>query len=207
MKREELNVNELIAYAKQGNLNAFEEILKIYEKKIEILVRKTMLESNYQPRYSDGIEDLIQIAKSVFSHSMYGYKETESDFYSYASICIVSALKNEFRRNRTQKGLINQNAYRLDNKIRDDEDMYYIDLVANNQPSFEGVYCIDERNPEVVLDIIKEDVGEECAEIYNLKSQGYKNYEISEKLQISEKRVSKGYNKVRKFYTGTLTKK
>ena len=66
---------------------------------------------------------------------------------------------------------------------------------------------MDERNPRVVAEMIKEEVGELNAEIYNLKIQGYKNSEISKMLTISEKKVSEGYNNIRKFYNGTLTKK
>ena len=207
MKRETLNVNELIELAKQGNTDAFEKILREYEKRISALVDKVVEEAGYRYRFNDGKKELLQIARHQLSECMYGYKENRSEFFTYASKCIEYSLRNEFRKDRTQKGMINQFAYRLDNRINDDEDMYYIDLVTNNQPSFEGIYCMDERNPQVVAEMIREDVGELNAEIYNLKIQGYKNSEISEMLNISVKKVSEGYNNIRKFYNGTLTKK
>lgn len=207
MKRDNLSTNELIELAKQGNTDAFEKVLRENEKKIKDLIIKEMAEAGYQCRYSDGMKDLLQIAKQQLSECMYGYKDNQSDFFTYARICIRHSLRNEFRKDRTQKGMINQYAYRLDNRINDDEDMYYVDLVTNNQPSFEGIYCMDERNPRVVAEMIKEEVGELNAEIYNLKIQGYKNSEISKMLTISEKKVSEGYNNIRKFYNGTLTKK
>lgn len=207
MERETLNVNELIELAKQGNTDAFEKILRESEKRISTLIDKVVAEAGYHYRYNDSKSELLQIARQQLAECMYGYKENRSEFFTYASACIEHSLRNEFRKARTQKGMINQYAYRLDNRINDDEDMYYIDLVKNNQPSFEGIYCMDERNPQVVAEMIKEDIDELSAEIFKLKIQGYKNSEISKVLNISVKKVSERFNNTRKFYNGTLTKK
>lgn len=207
MKRDKLTINELIELAKQGNTEAFEKILRESEVQIQILVIKIMKDAGYQCRTSDEINDFLQIAYQALEDSMYGYKDNRSGFFTYANACIDYKLRNQFRKDRTQKGMINQYAYRLDNQIRDDEDMFYVDLVGNNQPSFEGIYCMDERNPEFVADMIAQDVGELNADIFKLKLQGYKNTEISDILGISVKKVSEEFNNIRKNYNGTLTKK
>ena len=118
-----------------------------------------------------------------------------------------NSIRNIIRGNVTKKGLIDLEALCLDKQIVDDEGMYYVDLAPNNQPSFEGDYCMDEHNPKYMYEKIKEDIGVEYAEIYNLKRQGYKYKEIGEKLQIKEKKVSDRFKNMRKFYNGTLTKK
>ena len=206
MKRE-VSISELIYFARMGNQNAYEELLNRFNKKIYYFVKGKLLEFGYKSRLNDEIQDFIQIAKMMFIECIYYYNESKSDFYNYACVCMKSSILNDIRKKLTKKGLIGLDALSLDNQVMDGEDMYYVDLAVNNQPSFEGIYCMDEFNPKYMYDKIKDDIGEDYAEIYNLKIQGYKNREIGEKLKIKEKKVCDCYKNIRKFYNGTLTKK
>ena len=208
MKREEKNLlelNELISLAVQGNQEAFELILNDYIESISKWTKIAIRKYGYVCRLDDEPEELFQIAQTVFASCLNGYKPSYNfDAYSYK--CVINGLNNEFRKNRSNKGMVNHNAFCLDKTIKDEE-MPFIDLIQNNHPEFEGTYCYDYNNPKVIREILAEEFDEDKLKIYDLKCQGYNYNEIGQKLEIKEKSAAYYMKNMEKFCAETLTKK
>ena len=90
-------------------------------------------------------------------------------------------------------------AFRLDDKVKEEEGLYYVDAIPNVNQDFEGETITKWYHEKNLFTYLRSELRDDEFIIARLKLEGYNQSEISRILSINNKRVSYVCKKMRKL--------
>lgn len=191
---------ELLYYIFQNDEEALDMLINKHEKNIFFCVKKTLEKYNYSCTTSDEFGEILHLGKLEFYQSIYRYcDDGRCSFLVFSQKCIEMAVRKYIRHRRGLTTYHFSNALSLDKQIKENEGIYYVDMVQDRRHDYEGDAITKWYHKENLMQFLEDHLKENEYEIVKLKLEGYSQIEISEMLLISRKRVYYVCNKMRKL--------
>ncbi len=190
-----LDEKELITQAKNGDMYACNQVIKLYENIIEAKVKA---KGYYY--YSFDYPELIQCGRLAVYKSILSYDFKTSKFSTFVSHVIDNELINYLRRLNSHKQKINSDTIPLNNQgeieiMTDDGNTQYIPFESDNKTPEKQV--IDEEALNYAIKEVGLKLSDMEFDILKLQLQGLKQKEIAETLHISLKSVENAIARIR----------
>jgi len=135
----------------------------------------------YYPTYAND-EDIVQAGMLGLCKAADSFDESKSMFSTYASRCILNAIKHEFRNRKKHQGVLS-----LDYPVSDDE---------GKEVSF-GDLCVGDEDVEFVdLAGFNDKLTPMEQEIVKLRKQGLTIHEIGKRIGREQSTVSRKLRKI-----------
>lgn len=195
-----MNDFELLYYIYQKDEEALQMLMKKHEKEIYFTVKRVMEKCSYDCETSDEMDEMIHLGDLEFFRAIYKYcDDGRCSFGVFAQKCVEMEIRKYIRHRR---GIINyqmSKAFRLDQKVKEEEGMYYVDSLANDHCEFEGETILKWYHEKNLLGFLSSELKESEFIIAKMKLEGYNQTEISRILLVNNKRVSYVCKKMRKL--------
>ena len=195
-----MNDFELLYYIYQKDEEALQLLMKKHEKEIYFTVKRVMEKCNYICETSDEVEEMMHLGNLEFYQAIYKYcDDGRCSFGVFAQKCVEMEVRKYIRHRR---GVINyqiSKAFRLDERVKEEEGMYYVDSVPNSHHEFEGKTILKWYHEKNLLGFLRNELSENEFMIAKMKLEGYNQCEISRILLINNKRVSYVCKKMKKL--------
>ena len=189
---------ELLCDVIQNVDGAFEDLLAMHETNIFFAVRSAVIQCNYQPLYSDEFEELLNIGRQELHLACFKYKDNEKcSFQTFAMACVSTKVKKEIRSRRSNSNQLLNSAVRLDDRVKEGEALYLVDLIENPHREFEGEKILDPFNRDELLEHLAKNLKPIEYKVAELYLDGFRQTQISIELQLPQKRVNYICKKIR----------
>lgn len=196
MKYVEMNDNELVYLSNSSNEEATELLIKKYKNVILTILKE------YQKKYKIyGIEiaDLYQEGLIGLLTAIETFnKNRDILFYTYANVCIRTAIMTEVRRTFRNKNRILNNSYSLD-FLYDDTKATLYEMIKDEE-SDPGNIIINEENQNELVNNIKNLLSKSELIVFELKLKGLSNNEICSLLDKDKKYVENTLFRINRKY-------
>ncbi|AWH78844.1 sigma-70 family RNA polymerase sigma factor [Clostridioides difficile] len=200
----EVELMELIDKSKDGNESAFESLLKIFDKDIQINANKyvNLLQGGFD------YNDLIQVARIALWKALSNYSHTKGKLHPKAyfkkaiKLSMLSLLNSG---NRKKHRTLNK-SISLNNFISKDEQIELITLIDNNEDDIESQVISKEITRELKNKVKKDIVYQTDMQrkVISLRVDGYEGREIERILGISLKSINCHLYRARKIIKQNL---
>lgn len=187
----DLNDYEVLYLVKENDDVNFEIIYKKYTP----LVYK--LASKYESlckRFGYEFNDIMQLGYIALFKATNAYQYDSSMFYTYVTHVIENSIISEIRKNNTLKSKTLNECISYDVLIPNTENRY-IDIIPSSNSIID---ILDSFISEHKWIVFKNTLSFTLSCIFELKYNGYQNYEISKLLDISLGDVIKGLKLIKK---------
>lgn len=200
-----MNDYELLYLIHQGSEEAMELLLHKYERLVWSCI--------HSYHYCDDSDhsEVYQRCLLCFHRAVERFREgTEARFSTYLKKLLNREIIDYIRRYRSIQKYNEIHALSLNQSVHEEEAIYLIDCVENNQPTFEGHWVVQYQNLEQQWQNMKQQMNVLECEIWDLWTNGYSYQLIGETLGITRKKVDNTLQKIRKKnkrlfdYEGTL---
>lgn len=172
---------EIIQKAQKDDEIAINQVLEHYKYIITILIKK----SGYFISGGDE-EDLLQIGLDAIVEAVKKFDSSKNaKFSTFASLCIDNRLKDQVRKNNSQKNQVNITPMEIQDTLEQNED-----FLTNN--STIAAMESEERKKEF-YDLLASVCTPEQVSVIKYKNFGLKNEEIAQKMNITYKQVDNLY--------------
>ena len=193
----EYNDYELVFLAQENN----EDALEILHNKYKGLITSKANEVYYKiKRNGIAIEDIVQEAMIAFDNAILNFNQDDKAiFFTFANLCIDRQLKNLIAKTFREKYKVLNESLALD----DDENNLYNVLSSDITPETElfnktSLLELKEKINKLLTPLEKN--------IFELKVSGFTNNEISNTLNISNKKIYNTFDNIRKKINKVLNK-
>ncbi len=122
----------------------------------------------------------------------------DAGFATYLRRIIEREIIDYVRRYRSKQKLYELEAVSLDQAVREQDSLYLIDCVENNQPAYDGKWMLDYQNLLEHWQKQKQLLNDQERQIWDLRAAGRSYDEISEMLGITKKKVDNTLQKIRR---------
>jgi len=184
----------LITQAKNGDMYACNQVIKLYENLIEAKVKA---KGYYY--YSFDYPELIQCGRLAVYKSILAYDDTASKFSTFVNHVIDNELINYLRKLNSNKQKINSDTIPLNNQgeieVVSDNGTTYIPCESDNKTPEKQV--IDEEALNYAIKEVGLKLSDMEFDILKLQLQGLKQKEIAETLHITLKSVENAIARIR----------
>jgi len=201
MDYKELNDNELIYLASDNNEEATNLLIKKYKNLITTILKE------YTNKYNiNGVDiaDLYQEGLVGLLTAIETYdKEKNILFYTYASVCIRTAIISEIRKTFRNKNKILNNSYSLDLMYDDSSNNLYEMLKDESHDPSKMI--LDKETEDELISNIKKLLSDSEKTIFELKLKGVSNSEIATLLNKDKKYVENALFRINKKYKSYKT--
>lgn len=123
--------------------------------------------------------------------------DKDSSFRYFAKMCAEREVRTLFRKERNKGMSSHYRSVSLD-QVREDEGIYYVDMVENTHQEFNPSWCVDYQQLQMSLDAYIETLKPLERIVCQLRVEGYSYREIAQKLQLSIKTVDNTVQRIRK---------
>lgn len=190
-----MNDEILLIKIKNGDDEAFKELLNNYHKMIYRIINNFLLDKG---DFTIDKEELYQEASLILYKAVFTYeKDKNMLFSSYAYLLIRSKISNLLR---DYARVYNEEMYSLDNNFYYDR---YLKYTINEDPVKYHKELEFKRN----LDSFIENLNKEDREILRLKYDECSYKDISEYLDISTKRIDNRLTSLKKRFNNYISNK
>ena len=181
----DVNVNDLIIRVREGDQQAFSEMLNRYNPLIDSLVSKFCQSESAKPFR----EDLRQESVVVFYNAILAYDagQTEVEFGLYARICISNALVSQIR------AINRRSAESPSDSIADINEGACPEVFANPYDEI-----VDQENLKSLYSVIKKNLSDLEYIIWHNYTMGRTAKEIAVLLDKNERSISNAIYRIRK---------
>lgn len=149
--------------------------------------------------------ELFQITLLSLYQAVLTYDEQhQCSFVTYLKVIMKRDILLYARSLQRAKKKANMNTISLDESIKEEDGLYLVDLIENNQPSFNPVdYFWAKEEKEKLLALMHKE-SEEDEQVMLMWMEGYTYQEIGEKLHLRNKQVEYKLRKIRKKLKGLI---
>lgn len=178
---------DLFKKIKNGDDNAFEELLSRYEKLINIKISDYKFSAiEKEDMFQEGVLGLLSAAKSYDPNN-------KASFKTYAGICIERRLHNLYKSINRKKDVPINSLVSFDEDISDD-----IGISKDKNDDDPERVVINKEENKSINHRIKESLSELELKVLSLYVNGSTYKEISDMLSISTKSVDNAIQRIRK---------
>lgn len=184
---------ELVSSCKVGNIDAFEALVKKYQKK--------MLNIAY--RMIGNYEDACDIVQDTFVSAYKSIKnfEERANFSTWLSAIVINLSRNRLKQMKIQN---NREAYSIDNPVLTDEGQINLEPMSN-EPSI--LKNLELKDTQQKVQRCINSLDNEFKEVLVLRDiQGFSYDEISDMLKIPEGTVKSRISRARYAFKDCLKK-
>lgn len=187
---------ELIARTHLRDEDAWNDLLKRYERLVYMLIHKHMhvikvLRLDVDDVFQEGNLGLVDAISNFDEHRC-------MPLYPFAKICVERRIQSYFRKNSSLAHTLFRNAFSLDQSISEDEQMYLHDVIAS-PPSLKSP---QDYMTHVYLREQVDEVLSHCSEIekaiFSSRLQGYSYEWIAQKYNVKSKRIDNTMGKIKR---------
>ena len=151
---ETMNDYELLYLMSEQDEEAQKLLIKLYEQRIERIIRKTVSSGGGKHLRSDEFHDLKSKCMLSLIEAVNQYHdETGVPFSYYASLCITTCVRSYLRKTRSQANYMFATCTSLDLDLSEDEGCYLISLVQNNQAEFDPKWSFELKEAQNNLQV------------------------------------------------------
>ncbi len=149
--------------------------------------------------------ELFQLTLLSMYQAVLTYDEKhQCSFVTYLKVIMQRDILLYARSLQSSKKKANRNAISLDERVKEEDGLYLVDLIENNQPSFNPAdHFWAKEEKKKLLALMKEE-GEDDEKVMMMWIEGYTYQEIAEKLHLSNKQVEYKLRKIRKKLKGLI---
>lgn len=171
---------QLVALYKSGDANAFNLLYERYMQTVKYFSRNLyLLGADHEDLLQEGMLGLIKAVNL--------YKEGESSFRTFATLCIKSSLYTAVKKYSANNALILTNSVEYDTWL----DKYF----ANENPEDE---TIRKEAVNELLKLISDKLSKKELEVLNFYLEGLSYEEISNKTKMNFKSIDNALQRARK---------
>lgn len=182
---------ELVQMAKKNDDNSTSILINRFENFI------SQKAQTYSLRYYSIKDDLVQIGNIVLLNAIKRYDfghESKSKFKTFLNTCLENKFKSIINNiNRKNIGNIGSDIFDFSesdkNKLISDTRYNPEEIIINKETELE-IKSVSTK----ILSVVEQ-------EVYNLKQLGYKNSEISSRLNINKKSVENALTRIKQKFT------
>jgi RNA polymerase sporulation-specific sigma factor len=188
-----VNENEIIKNAQQGDKEAEEFLLEKYRKNVLIRARSYYLVGGDN-------EDLIQEGMIGLLKAIWNYRpERETQFSTFANLCIERQIQTAISSANRQKHLPLNNSISIYTAVSEEEPQnIIIDYLAAKKNVEPGVELIKEEEWEQLMEEVRRELSAFEKKVLSYYIQGASYYEISAALDCGNKSVDNALQRIRK---------
>ncbi|MGN1344228.1 MAG: sigma-70 family RNA polymerase sigma factor [Traorella sp.] len=198
---------ELLYFIYQHDDEALEMLLEKYHMRVYYIVKAVFTRNGYHPTFNDELDEFIHLGNTEVQEAIYRYRDDgKCSFQSFVYACLTLRIKKEVRQKRSHTNQMMDQAFRLDECVKEKENLYFVDLVENHYREFEGDKILDPFNLIDILEYLKKELKPDEYQIAEFMFKGYRQAETSIILKITNKRVSYVCKKIRKLIRKQLSK-
>ncbi len=188
-----MNDYELLYLIHQHSDEAMELLLKKHERMIWSCIH------HYYYRDDSDHSEIYQRCLLSFHRAVLRYRDDgDAGFATYLRRIIEREIIDYVRRYRSKQKLYELEAVSLDQAVREQDSLYLIDCVENNQPAYDGKWMLDYQNLLEHWQKQKQLLNDQERQIWDLRAAGRSYDEISEMLGITKKKVDNTLQKIRR---------
>ena len=201
---ETMNDYELLYLMSEQDEEAQKLLIKLYEQRIERIIRKTVSSGGGKHLRSDEFHDLKSKCMLSLIEAVNQYHdETGVPFSYYASLCITTCVRSYLRKTRSQANYMFA-CTSLDLDLSEDEGCYLISLVQNNQAEFDPKWSFELKEAQNKVKEVEAQLSEDERQIWLLRKAGCTYREIAEKSGHTVKHVGYILHKIKKILAGII---
>ena len=202
---ETMNDYELLYLMSEQDEEAQKLLIKLYEQRIERIIRKTVSSGGGKHLRSDEFHDLKSKCMLSLIEAVNQYHdETGVPFSYYASLCITTCVRSYLRKTRSQANYMFATCTSLDLYLSEDEGCYLISLVQNNQAEFDPKWSFELKEAQNKVKEVEAQLSEDERQIWLLRKAGCTYREIAEKSGHTVKHVGYILHKIKKILAGII---
>ena len=170
---ETMNDYELLYLMSEQDEEAQKLLIKLYEQRIERIIRKTVSSGGGKHLRSDEFHDLKSKCMLSLIEAVNQYHdETGVPFSYYASLCITTCVRSYLRKTRSQANYMFATCTSLDLDLSEDEGCYLISLVQNNQAEFDPKWSFELKEAQNKVKEVEAQLSEDERQIWLLRKAG-----------------------------------
>ncbi|MEG0822903.1 MAG: sigma-70 family RNA polymerase sigma factor [Erysipelotrichaceae bacterium] len=204
---EKLNDNEILYMIFGGVEEGYDLLFQKYTKVIWAIINTYHF--NYQS--VNDKQDVYQLCCTTLVDAVFTFREDkQTSFGHYFRTCAKRTILGYFRRQFQQNNFTQHSSISLDASVGDNNELYGVDIVENNQVTFDPEWVLNFNYVAEEKTKLYQDFNEKEIAILEYKIQGYSYGEIAEMLEVSYKKVDNTIQRFKKKsrqlidYTGTL---
>ena len=192
MDYKEYNDYELVYEVREQSEEAYNLIIKKYSKLINKIADEYYRNNK---KYKVDYEDIVQEGYFGLLQALNNYNESNTLFYTFASVCIRREMERMLKTHTRQKNLSINKAISLYKPINQNEDACLEDVIPSSDNVEESI--MSDIMVKKLMDY-KYELPFEMSIIYELRYNKFNNDEISILLDIPKKKVEKLVNKIKR---------
>lgn len=172
---------ETIKKAQKDDKIAINQVLQHYEYIVKILIKRGgyfISGGNEDDLIQTGLDAIVEAIKKFDSSK-------NAKFSTFASLCIDNRLKDQVRKNNSQKNQMNIVPLQIQDTLEQNED-----FLTNNSTISE---MESEERKKEFYELLASVCTPEQVEVIKYKNFGFKNEEIAQKMNITYKQVDNLY--------------
>ena len=174
-----------------------ETIINLYyannAKQLHTMVDRILL--NFGGIYQKDIDDFYSLANLVFVDLLSKFDRTKN-FDTFLYSCLLNRIKTEITRRNREKRQFDRSTISIDEPAGEEETVTLGELIPSDfdiEKELFGEFCNDKMNQYLNR------LSKKQREIALLLSEGYKAFEIREKLQVTEKEFTDCMSAIRSY--------
>ena len=191
---------ELLYYIYQKDDEALMMLLDKHKKNVQMLTRKIIEQNGYVCHTSDEFDEIVHLGLNELFRAIYNYcDDGRCTFHVFAQKCVEMCVRKYIRHQRSMTTYQFTNAISLDSQVRENDGIYYSDLMHSKDESFQGETILKWYHLDNLFEFLGDKLNEKELIIIKMKIEGYTKKEISQKLMIQPKRVYYVCDKIKKL--------
>ena len=182
---------ELALKAKNGDLNAMNELLSKYKSLVGKLSRSYFL-------LGGDVEDLAQEGMIGLYKAIQGFSQNKNaSFKTFASICIKHQLLSAIKVASSQKNMILSSALPITEQSEDEEENFIEIILPSSLPQPDDT-LLEKESEKELQEKIKSSLSPLEIKVLSLYLKGFSYKEIAEKAGISTKTIDNALSRIKK---------
>lgn len=193
-----MNDYELLYYIYQNDEEALELLMKKYARSMICMIRKVISGLNYVCESSDEFKEMLHLLNLELYQAAFSYRDDgKCSFGVYVNKCFEIGIKKYIRHCRSKECYQLTTALRLDEKVKEDGNIYVVDAIPNKNYEYDGQKICKWYYEGNILDYLSIHLKDIELKVAKKMIEGYTQAEISYELRISYKQVHYIRNKIK----------
>lgn len=193
-----MNDYELLYYIYQNDEEALEILMKKYARNMICTIRKVMSGLNYVCETSDEFKEMIHLLNLELYQAVFSYRDDgKCSFGVYVNKCFEIGIKKYIRHRRSKECYQLSSAVRLDDKIKEEGNIYKVDALPSRNNEYDGQKICKWYYEANIIDYLSIHLKDIELKVAKKMIEGYTQMEISYDLKISYKQVHYIRNKIK----------